>query len=186
MNNWKQYKIDNNIKYVSIIIYAISNNHILLLLGKESKNGRINKTDYDLYSEFWDKLYNDENIVDCASRILFEKTMNLIIDPLEFEKLINESKIQYTLNNNTIIFLFKIDYDKHKLIPDYYNKFYSYLLVCSSSNSMEQFAINTCPIGFFDKSELVWIHPNTILDNYKIYKKKFLYNLMKAADDLQF
>jgi hypothetical protein len=51
---------------------------------------------------------------------------------------------------------------------------------------MEQFAINTCPIGFFDKSELVWIHPNTILDNYKIYKKKFLYNLMKAADDLQF
>ena len=44
-------------------------------------------------------IMNDESIPQCTGRILFEKTMNMIMEPYDFEKLINDNKINHNLIN---------------------------------------------------------------------------------------
>jgi hypothetical protein len=180
-----------NIKMLSIIIYSVYNNNILLLLGSEADT-KPNKTDIGQYSEFYhnlteadiniDKTLADINIPLIASRILFEKTMNLITEPDEFEKMIINNQIPFLIHLNQIIFVYKINYNKHKLAPDYYNRIYRYLSICSVSNSLNNKIIESCPIGFFDKSELKWFDTNEII-NFTNIKKRFLKNLIALIDN---
>ena len=121
MDIWKTIKQDNNIKYISIIIYTVLNNEVLFLVGKEFNN-KHNKTDIGLYSDFYGNIDNDEAIYEATSRIFFEKTMNMIIDQDEFKQIIFDNKLQYKINKNRITFIYKIDYERHKYLPDYFNK----------------------------------------------------------------
>lgn len=173
MINWKNIKIENKINSIYIIIY--SNN--LILLGKESKSGRMNKTDAELFSEFYGNINNEESIPQAAGRILFEKSMNMIIDSPEFEKLITDNKINYKIDNNNIIFLYKIDYNEFKYIPSYFNKIYNYFFKCTSDSSMNTWNIDSCPIGFMDKSELKWFNFKDIIKQQNNINKIFFRNM---------
>jgi len=178
MEFWKKLKIDNNIIHISIIIYTKINNNIHILVGKEFNN-KPNKTDIGLYSEFSDNfISNDESIVDAISRILFEKTMNMIIDYDEFKKLIFDRKIKYKISNKRIIFIYEISYDQHKYLTDYYNRVFEYLNLCRTTNSLNNLVIETCPFNFFDKSELKWVNYEFINNNIKLFKQLFIKNLM--------
>jgi ADP-ribose pyrophosphatase YjhB (NUDIX family) len=176
MNYWKELKITNKIKYISIIIYTIYQDEILVLVGKEFNN-KPNKTDVGLYSDFSGKLDNEESISEAASRILFEKTMNMIIQNENFQQLIINDKIRYKINKNRIIFIYKIDYDQHKNLPTYFNNVFEYMNLCRTFNSMKNSVIETCPFDFFDKSELKWVNYEFINKNIKLFKKLFINNL---------
>jgi hypothetical protein len=178
MINWKNIKIDNNINFIYIIIY--SNN--LILLGKESKNGRINKTDANLYSEFYGDINNDESIPQATGRILFEKSMNIIIEPSEFEKLIIDNKVNYKIDNNNIIFLYKINYNEFQYIPSYFNRIYNYFFKCTTDSSMNTWNIDSCPIGYMDKSELRWFSYKDIIQEQNKIRKIFFRNLYQVYE----
>ena len=173
MTNWKNIKINNKINS----IYIIVNSNDLILLGKESHNGRLNKTDTGLYSEFYGNVNNEESIPQAAGRILFEKSMNMIIEASEFEKLIIDNKINYKINHNNIIFLYKIDYNEFKYITSFFNKIYNYFFKCTTDNSMNTWNIDSCPIGFMDKSELKWFNYKDIIEQQDKIKKNFFENM---------
>ena len=65
MDYWKELKINNNIIYISIIIYTISDNDIFVLVGKEFNN-KPNKTDIGLYSDFSGGFDNEEEALTFA------------------------------------------------------------------------------------------------------------------------
>ena len=178
MINWNTIKLDNNIITIYIIIY--SNN--LILLGKESENGRINKTDANMYSEFYGDINKNESIPQAAGRILFEKSMNMIVEQNEFEKLIIDNKINYKIDNNNIIFLYKIDYNEFKYIPSYFKKIYDYFFKCTTDNSMNTWNIDSCPIGFMDKSELRWFNYRDIIQEQNKIRKIFFRNLYQIYE----
>jgi len=177
MDYWKELKINNNIIYISIIIYTISDNDIFVLVGKEFNN-KPNKTDIGLYSDFSGGFDNEESIYEATSRILFEKTMNMIIEQYKFKQLIFDRKIKYKISNQRIIFIYEIDFNQHKYLPLYYNRVFEYLNLCRTSNSMNNWVIDTCPFNFFDKSELKWINYKYIDENIKLFKQQFINNLL--------
>ena len=177
MEFWKELKINKNIKYVSIIIYTKSENEILVLVGKEFNN-KPNKTDVGLYSEFYGIFENEESISESASRILFEKTMNMIIEQNKFKQLIIDKKIKYKIFYNRIIFIYEIDYNQHKYLTTYYNRIFEYINLCRISNSMSNLIIESCPYNFFDKSELKWVNYAFINENIKLFKQQFINNLI--------
>jgi hypothetical protein len=182
-NIWANIKKNNNITKISLIIYSNDLNQKLILVGKESNSGYPNKTDINLISNFRGRIINDESIPQAAGRILFEKTMNMIIEPYEFENLIIENKVKYIINNNIIVFVFQIDYAKYHNVPEYYGKMFRYLSICTSPNSMNNWIIDSCPLGFFDKSDLYWTNIKQINDS-TIYKKIFLNELFEIIDIL--
>ena len=155
--------------------------YYLLLLGKES-NSRPNKTDINLISDFNGLIINEESIPEACARILFEKTMNMIIEPDELELIISNNKLPYIINLNEIIFIYKIDYESNKKIPNYYNRIYKYLTLCMAPSSTNEWLIESCPLGFLDKSELYWTDIQTIPSNYKLYKKIFLKRLLASLN----
>jgi hypothetical protein len=109
----------------------------------------------------------------------------MVIDPFDFEKLVLDFQIRYFIKKRTIIILCKIDYPEHQYIPKYYDKLYKYLMACTTSNSMNNWVIESCPVGFLDKSDLFWISINDFIKNPEIikkYKQKFLYELMLTFD----
>ncbi len=184
-NKWPHIKNYNNISDISIILYSIYNGQIYLLLGTESNTGLPNKTDVNLVSNFRGKIINDESIPQACGRILFEKTMNMVIDPFEFEKLVSDFQISYFIKKRTIIILHKVDYLEHQYIPKYYDRLYKYLMVCTTSNSMNNWVIESCPVGFLDKSDLCWRTIGDFIKNPEIvkqHKQKFLYELMLTID----
>lgn len=174
MTNWK------DIKAKSIYIIVYSNN--LILLGKESESGRMNKTDAGLYSEFYGDINKEESIPQAAGRILFEKSMNMIIEPSDFEKLILDNKINYKIDNNNIIFLYKIDYNEFKYIPSYFNRIYNYFFKCTTDSSMNTWNIDSCPIGFMDKSELKWLSYKDIIEQQDKIRKIFFRNMYQVYE----
>ena len=190
MDYWKDLKYKNKIKYLYIVVYTKINdsnpNTLLLLLGKESNSGRMNKTDSNLFSDYWGIITDNESIPECAGRILFEKTMNMITEPFEFEKLVLDNKIPYLVNTDKIIFAYKINYNEHKYLPNYYNKIFNYLSLCMTSNSLNMPIIETCPVGFFDKSEFKWFNSRDIIkfDEQSKIKKRFLKTLFLIFDKL--
>ena len=181
-NIWSEIKKKNNINQISIFIFSYISNQILFLIGKESNNSYQNKTDTDLISNFRGNIINDESIPQAAGRLLFEKTMNRLIEPFEFEKLIVDNKIKYVIEHKKIIFLYQVDYKKYCNIPEFYGKIFKYLTLCTTSNSMNNWIIESCPIGFLDKSELYWTNKNDITNNKAIYKKKFINELYEIID----
>jgi len=182
----KQIKIKHKINSGSIFIYTIHNNQILLLLGKEN-NTPYNKTDVNLYSEFHGNFINDESIEQAISRIMFEKTMNLIIDSEKMEELIIMDRLDFIIDkkNNNIIYLLKINYEDHKNVTKYYNKIFIYLNFCTTNNSFGNKFIESCPIGFLDKSELNWFSYKDIMEQNKIFSEKFYSNLYKIIDKIK-
>ena len=179
MEFWKKLKIDNKIKHVSILVYTRSkiSDEILILVGKEFNN-KPNKTDVNLYSNFYGGFDNDESIAEAASRILFESTMNMIIDQEKLcEEILNKTNIKYKIIKDHIMILYQIDYDKFKDLPTYYNRVFAYINLCRTSNSMNNWIMETCPFDYFNKSELIWINYNFIVKNIKQFKRKFIYNL---------
>jgi len=183
--NWSNIKLKNNIKEISIILYSYYIDQIVILLGKESNNGYPNKTDTNIISNFRGKLMNDESIPQCTGRILFEKTMNMIMEPYDFEKLISNNKIKYVINKKTITFIYHLDYNKYQYIPDYYGRIFRYLTLCTTPNSMNNWVIDSCPLGFLDKSDLYWTNINDIKNNQKAYKKKFLIEFDELLDEIK-
>jgi len=182
---WTNIKKDNNITNISIILYSMNNDQIYLLLGTESNNGTPNKTDIDLISNFRGQIMNDESIPQACGRILFEKTMNMVIEPFDFEKIVYEFNVKYIIKKNTIIFIHKIDYTEHQYIPKYYDRLYKYLMICTTSNSTNNWTIESCPVGYFDKSDLQWISINELINNPKIVeklKKKLMSEIMMSFD----
>jgi len=170
-------KIKHNIKYISIIIYTKDlSNQIMILVGKEFNN-KPNKTDVGLYSDLYGQLDKDETIPNAVSRILFENTMNMVMDQFKFKKLISDNKIKYKINNNWITFLYKVDYNQHMYLPDYYNKVFEYMNLCRNTTSMRFWLVESCPFNFFNKSELKWINYNFIANNLSIFKPLFIENL---------
>jgi hypothetical protein len=125
---------------------------------------------------------NDETIEQATSRTIFEKTMNLIIEPDDFEKII--PTLPYIIDNDKIIFTYKIDYDEYKNIAKYYNKIFAYLNLCTSNNTFGHTYIETCPIGFLDKSELRWFTYNDIHNQEKLFNDKFYLNLNKIINNI--
>jgi hypothetical protein len=182
---WSNIKLKNNIKEISIILYSYNMDQLVILSGKESNNGYPNKTDTNLISNFRGKLMNDESIPQSTGRILFEKTMNMIMEPYDFENLINDNKVKYVINKKTITFLYYLDYNKYQYIPDYYGRIFRYLTLCTTPNSMNNWVIDSCPLGFLDKSELYWTNINDIKNNQNIYKKKFLIELYELLDEIK-
>lgn len=197
MNNLKNIKKSNNINKVSIFIYCINDKgQMMLLLGKEN-NTPYNKTDIELFSEFYGRFINDETIEQATSRIIFEKTMNLLIEPDQFEKIIptlpyiisyennqNNENNEKTQSNGKIIFAYKIDYDEYKNIPKYYNRIFAYLNLCTTNNTLGHTYIESCPIGFLDKSELKWFGFKEIIDQNKNFSLKFYKNLSLIIDKI--
>ena len=183
-NKWTNIRKQNNINEISIILYSFYLNKLLILLGKESNNGYPNKTDTNLISNFRGRIINDESIPQAAGRILFEKTMNMIIEPFDFEKMIIDNKVKYIIEQNKIIFLYQINYHKYQNVPEYYGKIFKYLTLCTTSNSMNNWVIESCPLGFLDKSDLYWTNINDIKNNSTNYKKKFLRELYESIDDI--
>lgn len=158
-----------NITDISIFIYTKHNQQILLLLGKQN-NTPFNKTDVGLFSEFSGKIMNEESIKQATSRIIFEKTMNLIMELEELEKIIVSLPYVVDSQNKRIIFAFEIPYDEYANIPKYYNRVFTYLNMCTSSNSFGNTYIDSCPIGFLEKSELKWF-------NFDEIKKEDIFNI---------
>jgi hypothetical protein len=177
------------IKYGSIILYTIktetdSKKIPLLLLRKEYASNFINK---ELYNDFSGVFMNDESIEEAISRILFEKSMNLIIEPDQMEKLIKTNKLEYIKdeNNSRIIYAYKIDYEEYKNIPLFYNRIFEYLSICTKPDSMNKWTIDSCPLGFLDKSELKWVGLDEIMNHTEQFNKKLLYNLNLIFDKLK-
>ena len=179
MEFWKKLKIDNKIKYISILVYTKSqiSNELFILVGKEFNN-KPNKTDINLYSDFYGSFDNDESIPEAASRILFTSTMNMLIDQEKLcEEILNQTNIKYKIIKNHIMIFYQIDYVKFKNLPTYYNKVFTYINLCRTSNSMNNWIMETCPFEYFNKSELKWVNYTFIKENIKQFKKKFIYNL---------
>ena len=179
MDFWKKIKIDNNINFLSIIVYAKSQqtNEIFILVGKEFNN-KPNKTDIGLYSAFYGDFENDESIPQAASRIIFESTMNLLNDQESLHKeLLDYNNVKFKIIHNNIIILFQVDYDKFKDLPDYYNKVFNYMNLCRTSNSMNNWVMETCPFNYFNKSDLIWANFTFIKQNIRNFKRKFISNL---------
>ena len=176
MEYWKEIKQENKIKNISIIVYTILDNEVLFLVGKEFNN-KHNKTDIGLYSDFYGTIDNDEAIYEATSRILFEKTMNMIISQNDFKEIILNNQLQYKINKDKIIFIYKIDYERHKYLPDYFNKVFEYMNLCRTLNSMNNWEIESCPFNYFDKSELKWVNYDFIKKNIKLFKQLFINNI---------
>lgn len=179
MDYWKTLKIKNNIKYVSIVVYAKTptTNDIIILVGKEFNN-KPNKTDLGLYSGFHGDFENDESIPQAASRILFESTMNMLDDQEKiYTELSDHSNIKFKIISNTIILLYEINYERFEHLPTYYNKVFTYMHLCRTSNSMNNWVMETCPFNYFNKIDLIWANYAFIKQNIKQFKKKFISNL---------
>ena len=179
MNNWKKIKIENNIQFVSVIVYGKPNesDEIFILVGKEYNNKQ-NKTDVGLYSGFYGEFEKEESIPEAASRILFESTMNMMDDQeILYKEFSTSDSIRYKIINNNIILLYKVDYDRFKILPSYYNKVFTYMHLCRTSDSMNNWIMETCPFNYFDKSDLVWANYAFIKQNIKQFKKKFIKSL---------
>jgi hypothetical protein len=173
MDYWKSIKQENNIKYISIIIYTILDDNVLFLVGKEYNNKQ-NKTDIGLWSDFYGTIENDESIYEATTRILFEKTMNMIIKQNEFKNLVINNKLNYKIKKDRIIFLYKIEYDRHKFLPENFNNVFEYMNLCRNLNSTNNWVIESCPFDYFDKSELKWVNYDFIKTNIKIFKQLFI------------
>jgi hypothetical protein len=104
--------------------------------------------------------------------------MNMIIEQNIFKQLIIDKKIKYKIYNQRIIFLYEIDYNQHKFLPLYYNRIFEYMNLCRTSNSMNNWVIETCPFNYFDKSELKWVNFKYINENIKLFKQQFINNLL--------
>jgi hypothetical protein len=182
---YQTLKETHNIKFVSLILYTKLNDKIIFLLGKEAQS-KHNKTDVNKISAFNGYLINDESIEQCVSRILFEKTMNLIIEPDIFESMIQNHIIPHHIDSkyNKIIFLYKFNFDQFAHVPTSYNKVYRYLTLCSSFDSMNNVIIPTCPVGFLDKSELNFYDLKMISESFDSFKKKFLYEIYLTFDTI--
>jgi len=169
-------KKDSNltqVKTISVFIYTKKNNKILFLLGKENNTPFV-KTNVDMFCEFLGERMNEELIEQSVTRTIFEKTMNLIIEPDEIEKIV--PNLPYIINNKKIIVGFKIDYEKYKNIPEYYNRVFQYLHLCTTSNTLNHSFIESCPVGFLDKSELKWFNYANIIKQ-EIFSLDFYENL---------
>lgn len=171
------------IKHISIFLYTKHNNQIMFLLGLEN-NTPYNKTDINLYSEIHGQIMNDESINQSVERIIFEKTMNLIEND-NFEKIMH--KIPYTINleEQKIIFALDINYETHKNIPKYFNKIFAYLNMCTSSNTLGHTIIDSCPIGFLDKSELKWFNFTDIKTQENSFSINFFKNLAQIINKIK-
>jgi hypothetical protein len=173
----------NKINNVSIFIYAKNNNKITFLLGKEN-NTPFNKTDVDLYSELHGTFINDESVEQATSRIIFEKTMNMIEDTDKLEKIISSLPYEIDKENNRIIFAYEINYAENIMVPKFYNKIFTYLNLCTTSNTQGHTFIDSCPIGFLDKSELRWFLTNDIWTNQTKFSVDFYRNLDKIINKI--
>jgi len=182
-NSLNNIIMTNKITNISIFIYAKNNNKIIFLLGKEN-NTPYNKTDIDLFCEFNGIFINDESIEQASSRIIFEKTMNMIEDADKLEKIILSLPYVIDKENNRIIFAYEINYLDNIMIPKFYNKIFTYLNLCTSSNTQGHTFIETCPIGFLDKSELGWFSTNDIWLNQTKFSINFYKNLDKIIDKI--
>lgn len=167
----KQKKIKN----ISVFIYAKHTEQIIFLLGLEN-NTPYNKTDINLYSEIHGQIMNEESINQAFERIIFEKTMNLI-DTDNFEKIIHKLPYVIDLPNQKIVFALNINYSSNENIPKYFNKIFAYLNMCTSSNTFGHTIIESCPIGFLDKSELKWFNFTDIKKQENIFSLNFYKNL---------
>jgi hypothetical protein len=107
------------------------------------------------------------------------------MEPFDFEQLINENKIKYTINKQTITFIHQLEYIKYENVPEFYSKIFKYLTLCTTSTSMNNWVIESCPLGFLDKSELYWINMNDIKIKDSTYKKKFLIELYDLVDEIK-
>ena len=185
MSKFKVIKESNNIKFISLILYTKFNNNIIFLLGKEAPS-KHNKTDINLISNFSGYLINDESIEQGISRILFEKTMNLLIEPMIFEQMVLNDEVPFYIDSkhNKIIFYYKFDYNTFSYVPSTYNKIYRYLTLCTNTDSMNNVIIPSCPIGFLDKSELQFYTLSNIINSIKTFKKKFLYELFLTFETI--
>ena len=175
--DWNKLQLENDIKYISIYGYTNYQKKILILIGKEFNN-KPNKTDIGLFSEFFGKIENEESIPESTSRILFEKSMNMIIDQDEFKQEIINNKIKYKIIKNRLIFFYNIDYDTYKNLPIYYNRVFKYINLCQFPTSYNNWAIESCPFNFFDKSELKWVDFTYIQNNISLFKKQFIQHLL--------
>ena len=50
---------------------------------------------------------------------------------------------------------------------------------------MNNWVIDSCPLGFLDKSDLYWTNINDIKNNQKAYKKKFLIEFDQLLDEIK-
>jgi hypothetical protein len=173
----------NKLTNISIFIYSKNNNKITFLLGKEN-NTPYNKTDVDLFCEFHGIFINDESIEQATSRIIFEKTMNMLDDTDKLEKIIPSLPYVIDKENSRIIFAYEINYLDNILVPKFYNKIFAYLNLCTSSNTQGHTFIDSCPIGFLDKSELGWFSTNDIWLNQTKFSINFYRNLDKITDKI--
>ena len=185
MSKFKAIKESNNIKFVSLILYTKTNNNILFLLGKEAPS-KHNKTNINKITNFSGYLINDESIEQCVSRILFEKTMNLLIEPMVFEQMVLDNQVPFHIDSkhNKIIFFYKFDYNLFSHVPSAYNKIYRYLTLCTTTDSMNNVVIPTCPIGFLDKSELNFYNLSDIMKSVRTFRNKFLYELILTIESI--
>lgn len=174
----KQKKINT----ISIFLYAKQKNQIIFLLGLEN-NTPYNKTDVNLYSEIHGQIINDESIDQAFGRIIFEKTMNLV-DNDNIDKIINKLPYVIDTENQRVLFGYQINYTTYENIPKYFNKFFAYLNMCTSSNTLGHTIIESCPIGFLDKSELKWFDFNDIKKQENLFSLSFYKNLDKIIDKI--
>ena len=127
--------------YAGILPYAIHNNRILLLLGKEKREAGWSGS--QRWAPFGGGVDPGESLQQAALREGYEESMGLLGTPSSMR-----GKGRRWRHEGGMTLLLPLKYDA--ALPGYFRRFYKYAQRCRPSSQ-------SCPEGWYEKTHIRWV-----------------------------